>query len=73
MMIVEEGDITPSPTYSEPLHQTSWGHGSYNMVSQKSCNTQTPRPSQEGTPCQSRVVEDDCKYLGLGICPWLSD
>eukprot|EP00973_Karenia_brevis_P024573 3389390-Karenia_brevis.AAC.1 len=68
-----QGDITPNTTDSEPSHQTSWGNGVYNLVSTKNIYVQTPRPTQQDIPCQLRDGEDDCKYFGSGICPWLSD
>eukprot|EP00973_Karenia_brevis_P034777 4798826-Karenia_brevis.AAC.1 len=65
-----KGDITPDTTSSEPLRQTCWGHGAYNMVSNhKDCNTQTPMPSQQGALGEFEVVEDDVNCPGRGICP----
>eukprot|EP00973_Karenia_brevis_P057238 7963780-Karenia_brevis.AAC.1 len=63
------GDITPNTTNSEPIHNTSWGHDVDNMVSNRHCITQAPTPFQQGTYGPSRVVEGNCKSLGMGICP----
>eukprot|EP00973_Karenia_brevis_P042496 5883416-Karenia_brevis.AAC.1 len=68
-----KGDITPNTTDAEPPHQTSWGHGIYNVVSTKNSYEQTLRLFQQDILSELRDGEDDCKYFGYGMCPWLSD